>query len=133
MTGYAADKRNFVGAQVTPIRQVGRTIIMPPETAADLRAAATLMRQRGQCWDTYEDDDGHVCSRGALLLAITGDPHPVHRTRERTPAEQTRIRNAEQAYRVANGWSTVKWHDEHEGLPQACLAAMERAAEGVVQ
>ena len=38
-----------------------------------LRKAADVLRERGHCKGTYEDDAGHVCAIGAIRVAKFGN------------------------------------------------------------
>lgn len=40
-----------------------------PKTAQTLLKAADIIRERGWCQNTLEDDDGHVCAVNAIILA----------------------------------------------------------------
>jgi hypothetical protein len=39
-----------------------------------LRRAAQVLAERGWCQGDYEDEQGHVCARGAINLVVTGLP-----------------------------------------------------------
>jgi hypothetical protein len=39
-----------------------------------LRHAEAVLAERGWCRGDYEDEQGHVCARGAINLVVTGLP-----------------------------------------------------------
>jgi hypothetical protein len=97
-----------------------------------LRRAERLLAERGWCRGDYEDEQGHVCTEGAINLAAYGDPCPT----EETPDDQYDV--AESAAKAVMthlevptlvGWNDETAQDEAE-VRAALLAAAQRAEAG---
>lgn len=58
-----------------------------PTVADVLRDAAGVLRERGWCRWTVEDDEGHVCAFGALNVATAG----MAMVRDYSPAQRAAV------------------------------------------
>jgi hypothetical protein len=97
-----------------------------------LRRAEQVVAERGWCRGDYEDEQGRVCSEGAINLAAYGDPCPT----EETPDDQYDV--AESAAKAVMthlevptlvGWNDETAQDAAE-VRAALLAAAQRAEAG---
>lgn len=94
---------------------------MTPAEALD--RAAELIEERGHAVGTYENDDGALCARGAVRVAVyghSGDPGG--------DVTQDNVYYTAQLHltRLVPGWSVLLWSDS--STKDEVVATLRRAA-----
>ena len=88
-----------------------------------LRKAADVLRERGHCKGTYEDDAGHVCAIGAIRVAMFGNTAAVNEKYWSTTELFEEYLGEE-----FNADSIVQFNDASVRTPETVIAALNSAA-----
>jgi hypothetical protein len=113
------------------------------QVAADLRAAASVVRERGLARGALCDKDGRVCLIGAIRVAVTGSPATTQADHDTaTAARLFRAETAVDEYLadLAPGpncggrpgvWTAASWNDRAAGTAEQAAELLETVAAGL--